>query len=181
MKRIFRNFFDLYGKGWDEYMFPINNNTLRYFNSRHLKFFRRLFPTYRPSWRGVVPLKKEILSKYKFAIAFDNAKELNGYILEKIFDVFVAGTVPIYFGAPNIYKHIPQECYIDYSSYSSIGEMHEYLYNMSDNEYLGYLNNIQYFFDSKSSYQFSGEYFNSTIIREIKPLNAGISLVHVFL
>jgi alpha(1,3/1,4) fucosyltransferase len=167
-EKNFPELFDLYGMRWDEYRFPINNNTFRYFNSRHLKFFRRLFATHRPSWRGAIPLKKEILAKYKFAIAFDNAKELNGYILEKIFDVFAAGTVPIYFGAPNIYKHIPPECYIDYSSYSSIGEMHEYLYNMSDNEYLGYLNNIQNFFDSESSYQFSGEYFNSTIVGEIK-------------
>ena len=160
--------FDLYGKGWDEFMFPINNNTLRYLNSRHLKFFRRLFATHRPSWRGFVPLKKEILSKYKFAIAFDNAKELNGYILEKIFDVFSAGTIPIYFGAPNIKKHIPHECFIDYSSFSSIGEMHEYLYNMSDNEYLVYLNNIKYFLESETSYQFSGEYFNSTVVSELK-------------
>jgi len=167
-EKNFPELYDLYGFRWDEYRFPINNNSLRYFNTRKLKFFRRLFASYRPSWRGEVPIKREILAKYKFAIAFDNAKELNGYILEKIFAVFEAGTVPIYFGAPNISKHIPKECYIDYSSYSSIGEMHEHLYNMNDNEYLGYLNNIQDFFDSESLYQFSGDYFNSTIVREIK-------------
>ena len=163
----FPELFDLYGKGWDEFIFPINN-ILSYFNSRHLRFLRRFFAANRPSWRGVVPLKKEILSKYKFAIAFDNAKGLNGYILEKIFDVFIAGTVPIYFGAPNIYKHIPKDCYIDYSNFSNIGEMHDHLFNMSENEYLGYLNNIQDFIDSESSYHFSSEYFSSIIVNEIK-------------
>ena len=46
--------------------------------------------------------------------------------------------------------------------------MHDHLFNMSENEYLGYLNNIQDFIDSESSYHFSGEYFNSIIVNEIK-------------
>jgi hypothetical protein len=46
-----------------------------------------------------------IYSKYKFIICFENSKT-NGYITEKIFNVFLSGSIPIYDGAPNIGDYV---------------------------------------------------------------------------
>ena len=159
--------FDLYGHAWDEYIFPLNNNSLRYFNSKRLRSIRKIFAPKRSSWKGRVAVKKDTLSKYKFSLAFDNAKGINGYILEKIFDVFFAGTVPIYYGAPNIDQHIPDNCYIDYTKFNSIDSLHKFLTNMDDECYMEYLLNIENFLQSEKVYKFSDEYFTETVISHI--------------
>lgn len=57
--------------------------------------------------------KIKTLSKYNFAIAFENT-DYSGYITEKIFDVMMAGTIPLYWGGGSFIKEsIPSECYID--------------------------------------------------------------------
>lgn len=43
-------------------------------------------------------LKQASLSRYMFYLAFENTNE-PGYVTEKVFDAFIAGTVPIYLGS----------------------------------------------------------------------------------
>ena len=45
--------------------------------------------------------KQKILSQYKFTIAFENARYPD-YVTEKFYDPLLAGSVPVYLGAPNI-------------------------------------------------------------------------------
>jgi len=47
--------------------------------------------------------KIEIGGQYKFIMAFENS-ETDDYVTEKMFEVLVAGSVPIYHGAPNAKK-----------------------------------------------------------------------------
>ncbi len=162
------NLFDLYGHSWDEYVFPLNHNFVGFLNTKKIRIIKKLFATFRPSWRGTVESKKNTLSKYKFSLAFDNAKGINGYILEKIFDVFSAGTVPIYYGAPNIGDHIPKNCFIDYSEFDSIEELHNFLISMNDDQYYSYLYAIEKFLNSPESYQFTNDYFSKTIVSQIQ-------------
>lgn len=54
------------------------------------------------AYGGEVFSKHDTLSKYKFSVCFENGKNLSGFITEKIFDCFSAGTIPIYWGADNI-------------------------------------------------------------------------------
>jgi len=57
--------------------------------------------------------KIQTLSKYNFAIAFENT-DYPGYITEKIFDVMMAGTIPLYWGGGSLTKEsIPSQCYVD--------------------------------------------------------------------
>jgi hypothetical protein len=57
--------------------------------------------------------KIQTLSKYNFAIVFENT-DYPGYITEKIFDVMMAGTIPLYWGGGAFTKEcIPSECYVD--------------------------------------------------------------------
>jgi len=57
---------------------------------------------------------KEILSvfsQYKFIAAFENSNT-KGYITEKIFNVFFAGAIPIYDGAPDVARFINPQVYL---------------------------------------------------------------------
>ena len=49
-------------------------------------------------WR---PTKLEVIAAYKFTLAFENAIG-EDYVTEKFFDPLVAGSVPVYLGAPNV-------------------------------------------------------------------------------
>lgn len=52
--------------------------------------------------------KLKYYSKYKFVIAFENSIALD-YVTEKFFDPLLAGSIPIYLGAPNINEYAPGE------------------------------------------------------------------------
>lgn len=52
-----------------------------------------------------LPKLVSVYSQYKFVICFENSKT-DGYVTEKIFNVFLSGAIPIYDGAPNIGDYI---------------------------------------------------------------------------
>jgi hypothetical protein len=54
-----------------------------------------------------------LFNQYKFIICFENSKS-NGYITEKIFNVFLAQSIPIYDGAPDVNTFINKDSYISY-------------------------------------------------------------------
>lgn len=108
-----------------------------------------------------------MLEKYKFAICYENARDITGYITEKIFDCFFAGCVPIYWGADNITDHIPKECFIDKREFDSYEKLYDFLRNMSDEVYMKYLNDIEKFLRSEKAYFFSSECFVKTIIETV--------------
>jgi len=150
--------------GWNEYRFT-GSKPMRGLN--RLKPLTRLMAEKYPSYRGSVENKKKTLEKYKFSICYENAKDIPGYITEKIFNCFFAGCVPVYWGANNIMDHIPADCFIDMRNFSNYEDMYQYMKNMSDEEYLGYLNAIERFILSDKSYQFSVEYFAKTITEQM--------------
>ena len=53
--------------------------------------------------RGYKPVehKLEALAPYRYSVVIENIREPN-YFTEKIVDCFASGTVPIYWGCPNI-------------------------------------------------------------------------------
>jgi hypothetical protein len=149
--------FDLYGMGWDKHYFQGVLSRLNRF-----KFLTGLLKPNYPSYKGSIKSKKEILQKYKFAICYENVRDIPGYITEKMFDCFFAGCVPVYWGAPNVTDHIPEDTFIDRRNFKSYEELYNYLRNMPDNEYI----------ESDKIYPFSAECFAETIINEVM---AGIS------
>ena len=155
--------FDLYGTGWDEYKIQNKYANFLFKKSKLSKIIKPNFTSY----KGKVERKKPILEKYKFSICYENARDIPGYITEKIFDSFFAGCVPVYLGADNITEHIPKECFIDKREFDTYEKLYKYIKNMSDEEYMNYLDNIENFLNSEKAYQFSSEYFSTTIIREI--------------
>jgi len=51
------------------------------------------------------PTLLSIYNQYKFVICFENSKT-DGYITEKIFNVFLSKSIPIYDGAPNVGEYL---------------------------------------------------------------------------
>lgn len=152
--------FGFYGIGWDEYRIENRYINFLFKKSKLSKLFKPNFPSY----KGKIESKKEVLQMYKFAICYENARDISGYITEKIFDCFFAGCVPIYWGADNIIEHIPKECFIDKREFDTYEELYEYIKNMSDEEYIGYLDNIENFLNSEKAYLFSSEFFAKTLV-----------------
>lgn len=154
------NLLSLYGPNWDKIIF--NNRYLNFISSKlNLKVRNRIY-------KGLIDNKTKQLSKYKFSICFENAKNYNGYITEKIFDCFCSSVVPVYLGPPNILDYLPENCFIDYNKFSSVKSLCEYLQNMTDETYNEYIDNINYYLNSESIKQFSIDNFTSTIIKNIE-------------
>ena len=65
-----------------------------------------------------------------------------GYVTEKILDCFEARTIPIYLGAANVEKIIPRGCFIDFRDFTDLKELGDYLSEISDAEYLRYVEDV---------------------------------------
>ena len=59
---------------------------------------------------------------------------MRGYVTEKIFDCFYAGTIPIYLGAPDINALVSSKAFIDYRHFPDYRSLIEHLGRMTDNE-----------------------------------------------
>ena len=156
--------FDLYGMGWDKYNFT---GEISYLNRYDI--IRKLFKPKYPSYKGTVISKMEELRKYKFSFCYENARDIPGYITEKIFDSFFAGCVPIYLGAPNIGDYIPENTFIDKREFNNYKDLFNYIATMGENEYEEYVSNIKEYLNSDSALLFSAERFTENILYHMLP------------
>ncbi|MDC7221301.1 MAG: glycosyltransferase family 10 [Spirochaetales bacterium] len=154
---------DLYGKDWNKYIFPKIKGIRRL---NRIDKLQELFGPNYSFYKGMIDSKYDILTKYKFSFTYENVLDIEGYITEKIFDSFFAGCVPVYRGASNIDKYIPENCFIDERKFNDYSKLHKYLKSMDDNQYKDYLNNIELFLNSDKSEQFRSSYFANVIVRE---------------
>ena len=117
---------------------------------------------------GPVKTKREVLKNYKFYICYENTRDINGYITEKIFDCFVTGCVPVYWGSQNVTQYIPPECFIDRRRFSTNEELYQFLKSINETEYNQYLEAIKHFLQSDAAFLFSWEFFIDTVIRTVE-------------
>lgn len=156
--------FDLYGIGWDNYVYYGPKILKKILGKKILK---KIFPHNFKSYKGTINRKADVLKEYKFTICYENVRDIEGWITEKIFDCFFAGNVPVYWGANNVAEHIPAECFIDRRNFQTHEDLYNYLKNMEDEKFLLYLDKIEDFLNSKEAYLFSTDYFSRIIIDEI--------------
>lgn len=112
---------DLYGTGWDKW-WTRRSFWLPYWRNRSVLMSIN---------RGACASKYETLSRYRFCLCFENM-QMTGFVTEKIFDCLYAGTVPLYWGAPDITSLIPPETYIDCRKFASWEEMWQEISSMSE-------------------------------------------------
>lgn len=166
--------FDLYGHGWEKGEL---NSVLKLIFS-HNWIFKKLFDKLNSkilnslnkpfsSYRGKASTKAEVLSKYKFAICYENFFNMNSYITEKLFDCFSNGCIPIYLGAGSIEKFIPKTTFIDKRDFNTYNELYAFLKNMPDETYDSYQNEIKFFLNGPKAQLFSAEYFANNFLENI--------------
>ena len=137
------NDFSLFGSGW---LVPQKRygrtGKLRYRLEKIIPFLlgRAVFPSY----KGPAKTKFEVLAKSRFSICFENARDMRGYLTEKIFDCLFAGCVPIYWGDPDIQNTIPKACFIDFRDFLDLPDpysaLYSYISGMTESQYLEYQN-----------------------------------------
>lgn len=118
-------------------------------------------------YKGTVEDKAKTYHNYKFAICLENTKGARDYVTEKIFDCLCAGIVPIYGGAPNILEYVPAECFIDYFSFESYEEMAQFLINMDEETYNGYLSATKNWLDTMDTSPYTIEKYVDYIYEAI--------------
>ena len=150
-----------------EELYSERKKTIRFFEEKGEKGFvfygRNWDPTKYPSYHGPVQDKMGVIKNYRFVICYENCKDIKGYITEKIFDCFAAGTVPIYWGASNIEEYIPKECFIDRREYPDHEALYIHLKSMTEEEYEGYLTHIRSFLKSEKGQLFSLHHFKEIL------------------
>ena len=176
--------FDLYGTNW------LNSYKIKYYSLikwfHKNKYLRKIFhqidkiinytSIYKlvklnySSYKGTLSPKIPKLRHYKFNICYENTNNVNGYITEKIFDCFLSGCIPIYFGAPNISNYIPNNTYIDRRNFKNNQELINYLVNFSKEDYTIMQNNIIHFLKSDKIDQFRSSHIASLIAHHINSI-----------
>lgn len=76
--------------------------------------------------------KLAALATYRFTLSCENAIAPD-YVTEKFFDPLIAGSVPVYLGAPNVEDFAPTDrCYIDASKFGDAHALAEHLLALDD-------------------------------------------------
>jgi hypothetical protein len=119
------------------------------------------------NYGGAVDDKIRTIRQYRFNFFYENIKEIEGYVTEKIFDSFAAGCVPIYWGASNIEHYVPRSCFIDRRDFPSLEALYQFLKNMSEQEYGQYLFHIRQFLKSPQAQVFKREYYEELLFQTI--------------
>ena len=156
------SFFHLYGRGWGKpsHVFSRKDKFLRRIGRIRTQLFGyKPFP----SWRGEVTTKADILSTAKFSYCYENVSDMPSYITEKIFDSFLSGCVPVYWGANNVLDYIPENCFIDRRDFKDTAEVHQHLLSITPEKYAQYQQNIAAFLTSEKGYLFGIENFVDTV------------------
>lgn len=136
----------LFGKGWHQMPMRVGRTwipwTARLLQARAWPVWQRLRPN--PLYAaasaaslGAVDSKLEALSRYQFALCFENM-ELRGWMTEKLFDCLCAGTVPIYWGAPDAAEWVDPACFIDMRQLGTFEELRRFLHAVSPVELTRY-------------------------------------------
>ena len=131
------------------------------------------FTFYGPGWEflgyrnygGPVDDKLATISNFRFTIAYENCQGIPGYITEKLLDCLCAGTVPIYWGAPNVTDYIPSDCFIDRTLFPTDQALYDHLLTLDPTPYLAA---AQHFLASERAGRFSEERFINQMTTDIQ-------------
>jgi hypothetical protein len=148
--------FSLYGYGWQS---PIQG----FGKSYHLAA--------KKSYKGVISSdirdKRKVMSDFKYALCFENCV-FPGYITEKIFDSFLAGCIPVYYGAPDITDFVPAETFIDFRRFKNYSDLEKYLRGLSQSEAGSYINAAHEFITGPGFDKFTVDYLVNDFLNNIE-------------
>lgn len=109
-----------------------------------------------------IQFKEEGLKDYKFSIVIENCRTKN-YFTEKLLDCFAVGTVPIYWGAPNIADYFDTEGMFLVESLEDIKKI---VYNLDDDAYTERLPSVHKNFNLFKDYSVTEDWLYENIYRD---------------
>lgn len=130
---------------------------IEYAERNHISGFKFFGPNWHKpyseyvNYGGIAEDKAQAARPYRFIFCLENEFGMSGGVSEKIFDALILGKVPIYYGANDISFYVPNKCFIDYGSFSSLDECFNYIREMNDETYYNYIENIYNFMSDKST------------------------------
>jgi hypothetical protein len=84
---------------------------------------------------SIVGNKLEFIKDYQFNIACENSSS-PGYITEKLIDPLLAGSIPIYWGDPEIERDFNLQCMINVRDFKSLNDLVDYILMVAENNSL---------------------------------------------
>ncbi len=159
-------YFELYGMGWQK---PAPAFNLWGKLRRGIASLRVKLHGYRPfpSYRGEVRDKAEVMRRSKFSYCYENTLGPDNYITEKIFDSFLSGCVPVYWGAENVLDYIPADCFIDRRKFADTAAVHAYLCSVTPERFAQYQQDIARFLKDGAARKFTTEHFAHVVAGQI--------------
>lgn len=92
-------------------------------------------PPYRCSAGSFVEDRIATLSGYRFSLAYENWRGRLDYVTDRLFDGFLAGTVPVYLGDVSIGDVIPRECFVDAREFPDRNQLLLHLSSMPESRW----------------------------------------------
>jgi hypothetical protein len=83
----------------------------------------------------------EIMRNYTFVLIIENTTA-NGYVSEKIYDAFVAGCIPLYYGNVNNNYKIDSDMYIDLRIFNTPDKLYNFMMELTNEDIYNYKVNI---------------------------------------
>lgn len=175
---------DLYGVGWDRPSMRVGKPGVPWTVVRMQEFLVREWQKVRPNplltaarkvYRGRAGSKSETLGNYTFALCFENMI-LKGWMTEKLFDCFFTGTIPIYWGAPDVTDYVPEDCFIDMRQFASYDALRTYLKSLGPQEIATYKEKARDYLASEKYQPFTKEAF-AQIFHRIVEEDTGLNLL----
>ena len=106
----------------------------------------------------------ETIAKHKFNFCPENSS-FEGYITEKPIQAMVCGSIPVYYGPPDVEKYLPKETFIDGREFLYKQDLLGYMKYMDENEYRHYQFYMKKFITTEQSKPFSSVTFAETIVK----------------
>jgi hypothetical protein len=148
---------DLFGRGWA---------------GRKSGWYYRFLPDppYQLAKGQALEDKLQLLSRYRYTIAYENYEGDVGYISEKIFDALYAGTVPIYRGDRNIAKSVWPECFIDSRQFRNEAELLNHVLQLPKQRWLEMQEAGKQYLNSEQIKHFQADCYVNSILSVIESI-----------
>jgi glycosyltransferase involved in cell wall biosynthesis len=101
-----------------------------------------------------IETKMDALKEYRFSIAIENGYRTN-YATEKLSDCFLTGTIPIYFGCPNVGDYFDKNGIITFTTKEELQDIITGLYENGEMEYEKRMDAIRNNFETVKRYALS--------------------------
>ena len=88
---------------------------------------------YKNNVGGPVKDKLAFTENYRFSLALENSSS-DGYVTEKILEAFAAGTIPVYWGTPDVKKDFNPQAFIYAGDYKDSTDLVDHIREIEENQ-----------------------------------------------